>query len=116
MEQLEDKQKNPHRFQRFSTAYAVDILTPSYEGKTVFSGPKYEDIPEDELILQNAMFDKIMIVLKAITDKHPKREEFISDSMTCPVCQTGTVKYNIHGHVNGHIHANCDGCLLCFGE
>jgi hypothetical protein len=112
MEQLEDKQKNPHRFQRFTAEYAGHVLGIGNNG---FKGQKYEDIPEDELILQNALFDKIMIVLKAITDKHPKREEFISDSMSCPICQKGTVKYNIHGHVNGHIHANCDGCLLSFG-
>ena len=53
------------------------------------------------------MLDDIMLVRKAIREKHPEGDKFIQDSIPCPICKKGTVSFMISDHYNGHIHANC---------
>lgn len=59
-------------------------------------------------------FKRIITARMAITEKHGDKKPAtnISDSMPCPVCQSGTLNYSISGY-NGHIHAKCttDKCV-----
>jgi hypothetical protein len=64
---------------------------------------------KDESDLNN-----VMIVRKAIREKHPKGKEYVESSIPCPLCKNGIVSYFISDHYNGHIHAQCstEGCVM----
>jgi len=56
------------------------------------------------------------IVRTAIREKHPEGKDFVNDTMPCPLCKNGTLKYMISDHYNGDIHAACSECCFNFME
>jgi hypothetical protein len=58
----------------------------------------------------DAYAEKIEACLRAIKERHGENRGF-ADSMACPSCKTGTLRYSISG-CNGHIHGQCstNGC------
>jgi hypothetical protein len=101
--------ENPYRFEEFTTEYASHILGI---GPNVFTGEKYKQIDSDKLLKMNKMMEKYHIVRTAIREKHPQGNEFIQDTIPCPICKDGTVAFIISDHYNGHIHAKCsNGCV-----
>lgn len=54
-------------------------------------------------------FQNIIKARQAITDKHgtQKPQLTFSAEMLCPVCEKGTLSYQISA-VNGHISAGCE--------
>lgn len=49
--------------------------------------------------------EKIESCFRAIKEKHGSKRG-LQDSMPCPVCKTGTLRYSIAG-INGHVHGHC---------
>jgi len=73
-----------------------------------------KEISQEEKELMDQMMKKVMTVRNAIREKHPEGNEFVQDTITCPLCG-GLVSFMISDHYNGHIHAVCsnyaDGCV-----
>lgn len=46
------------------------------------------------------------LILTSVREKGGEKK-FIEGSITCPICEVGQVFYTYHGHVNGHVHAEC---------
>lgn len=60
----------------------------------------------------------VMKCIEVIRKKYPKSNKCITDTITCPICNTGTLTFLISGHYNGHICGECsnhaNGCVKWF--
>jgi len=71
-----------------------------------------KEISNDQQQIMDDYMEKYTIVREAIREKHPKGNQFIQDTIPCPICKEGFVAFIISDHYNGHIHAKCSkGCI-----
>jgi len=71
--------------------------------------PTREDVEKD-IDERGKSFKNTMVVRKAIVARIGETKQN-TGTLTCPICESGTVAYVRHS--NGHIHARCstDGCV-----
>ena len=62
-----------------------------------------------------AFFDRITVARPAIIEhvyESGRENDYVVDSIPCPICGRGDLKYSYAGNYNGHVSATCttEGC------
>lgn len=82
-----------------------------YTGVTAEEAEAYNHERDREI---EQIIINIKVIRPRIVEKHGQGipSKTIVDSIDCPVCNAGTIKYSISS-INGHIHAACNtnGCV-----